>query len=89
MPNVTRNLRGSRSPSPSHLPRHDRLNIWAFLLCVLREPKTAREALRFGLVGGLVVVTLAMLGAIALIVRPAETQAIVGTLANLFGTGHP
>ncbi|HET6706446.1 hypothetical protein [Amycolatopsis sp.] len=61
------------------------MNFWSFLLAVLREPKTSREAMRFTIAGGVFTVALAGLGALAFILRPAETQAIIGTIVGVVG----
>ncbi|MEV7038331.1 hypothetical protein [Amycolatopsis sp. NPDC051061] len=57
--------------------------MWTFLLFVLREPKAAREAMRFTIVSGIFVVTLAALGTLAFILRPVEMQAIIGSIVGL------
>lgn len=65
------------APTPA---RSSPLNIWSFLLLVFREPKTAREAMRFTVATGVFVITLTALGVLAFVLRPTETQAIIGTL---------
>lgn len=79
---VTRSRWKRRSRDSVNQPIRESLTVWSFALHVLREPETAQAAMRFIIAGGIFLLVLAVLGALAFVLRPNEVQAIIEAFAS-------